>query len=704
MAIVDQGQAGTTLTQTVSAIPHWENVYSWTINKSAAPEVLNLFRNDTGSVQYTVTVMNDTGTIQVYIEGQVCITNGGAQDTSGLLSTLILETPVGTEILQQALDVSANPVLLAGQTFCYPYRINVPAGSIQPGQSFKVTADTTILNHSGHIGTPFGPATSASGNFPAQVTNINQSINVNDTNGVSAAFSALLPPAPQTLIYSRDYSCNAGQGYHTNTATIAETGQSASAVILVNCYDLIVTKTVQPAFTRLYKWTITKKAVDSGGVEVTSLTLGLNESFTVQYVIEVIPTFTDIDFKVTGTITVQNPNPEKTAVVVLSDIIQPGSISSTVTPATISVPPGTSVTASYSASLPDSASRSDQATAVLNNTPSGTTAFSSLNVPFDFSSAIITQVDACVNVMDSFAGMLNSAPVCSTQQFTYNRTFGPYASCTGGSLQFPNTATFTTTDTQFSGTATWSISVSVPCSGCTLTIGYWKTHAGFGPQPDVVTPLLPVLLGTSGGAKTVTVATASQAVSILNFGGSNGVIDASNGINRLYVQLLAALLNGKSGADTSAVASAISAANAFLATHNSLDWAGLNRTNRNFVNNLQSTLDQYNNGIIGPGHCSEQSSAFAAPVLLAAAATEADTDADPDAAAICTPPWCVGQSESVPEQAYQEDTSQAAAEPTVVMKRVGYCCPYQQYNYNYYYNKHCGCDYSPCHDRQQWYR
>ena len=60
MAIVDQGQAGTTLSETVTAIPHWNNVYHWTINKVATPGVLNLFRNDTGTVQYIVTVMNDT--------------------------------------------------------------------------------------------------------------------------------------------------------------------------------------------------------------------------------------------------------------------------------------------------------------------------------------------------------------------------------------------------------------------------------------------------------------------------------------------------------------------------------------------------------------------------------------------------------------------------------------------------------------------
>lgn len=54
----------------------------------------------------------------------------------------------------------------------------------------------------------------------------------------------------------------------------------------------------------------------------------------------------------------------------------------------------------------------------------------------------------------------------------------------------------------------------------------------------MVTPLLPLLRGTAGGAKTVTVASAQQAVTMLSFSG-----DASTGINRLYAQPLAAKLN-----------------------------------------------------------------------------------------------------------------------------------------------------------------
>ena len=134
--------------------------------------------------------------------------------------------------------------------------------------------------------------------------------------------------------------------------------------------------------------------------------------------------------------------------------------------------------------------------------------------------------------------------------------------------------------------------------GCTRTIGYWKNHAGFGPQADVVTPLLPVWLGTATGAKSVSVTSAARAVELLDKSG-----DASNGINKLYAQLLAAKLNIASGANGSAISQTIAQADAFLATHAAADWHSLSAAERQSVLTWASTLDDYNNGKIGPGHC-----------------------------------------------------------------------------------------------------
>ncbi|PKK84781.1 MAG: hypothetical protein CVT49_01105 [candidate division Zixibacteria bacterium HGW-Zixibacteria-1] len=150
---------------------------------------------------------------------------------------------------------------------------------------------------------------------------------------------------------------------------------------------------------------------------------------------------------------------------------------------------------------------------------------------------------------------------------------------------------------------TWDAGIWVPVQeGCTLTIGYWKTHAGFGPQDDMVTQFLPIWLGTAGGTKSLQVTNAAMAVAVLEmktYGTNN------NGITKLYAQLLGAKLNIANGADYDDVAATMAAADAFLATHDWTSWETLSRANKNLVGSWQSTLDNYNNGLIGPGHCNE---------------------------------------------------------------------------------------------------
>lgn len=151
---------------------------------------------------------------------------------------------------------------------------------------------------------------------------------------------------------------------------------------------------------------------------------------------------------------------------------------------------------------------------------------------------------------------------------------------------------------------TWDAGIYMPPQeGCSHTIGYWKTHAGFGPQADEVTQYLPIWLGTAGGAKSYQVTTAQMAVDFLSM---NVYGTSSNGITKLYGQLLGAKLSIADGAADGDIAATIAAADAFLAAHNYLDWAGLSNAQKSMVNGWKDMLDQYNNGLIGPGHCDEE--------------------------------------------------------------------------------------------------
>ncbi|HEX6309650.1 MAG TPA: hypothetical protein VFZ69_15855 [Longimicrobiales bacterium] len=143
----------------------------------------------------------------------------------------------------------------------------------------------------------------------------------------------------------------------------------------------------------------------------------------------------------------------------------------------------------------------------------------------------------------------------------------------------------------------YEVSGSPPQVGCTHTIGYWKTHAGFtGNNADVVTALLPIWLGDAGGTESIQVTTAAQAVAILDGMGSNGIA-------KLQAQLLGAKLSIADGASDADVAAAITAADSFLASNGTGDWDGLSKADKQMVNAWAETFDSFNNGLTGPGHC-----------------------------------------------------------------------------------------------------
>ncbi|MBU0985436.1 MAG: hypothetical protein KKA42_16300, partial [candidate division Zixibacteria bacterium] len=138
-------------------------------------------------------------------------------------------------------------------------------------------------------------------------------------------------------------------------------------------------------------------------------------------------------------------------------------------------------------------------------------------------------------------------------------------------------------------------------TGCTRTIGYWKTHAGTKRHGvDAVTPLLPIWLGTENGDKSVEITTAREAVAVL---GQKTLGRPWNGITKLYAQLLAAKLNMAAGASGDAVSGVVADADSFLAEHSWKSWNGLSWTEKKTVLEWKTTLDMYNNGKIGPGHC-----------------------------------------------------------------------------------------------------
>jgi hypothetical protein len=589
------------LSVTKTANTTFTRTYQWTIDKSVTPDTWNLFTGDSGTSQYTITVTKTGFTDSNWaVNGNITINNPAPE--SATISSV-------SDVISPSINASVN----CGVTFPYTLAaggtLNCSYSSALPDGTSRTNTATANVSSSSFIGTSSGTANVV---FGSPTTEVNASINVDDTNGSSYQFND-----SGSTSYTKTFTCDDDKGTHNNTATILETGQSDSASVTVNCYALTVTKDASTSSKRTYHWTIDKSADQS------SLTLSIGQSFLVNYTVTVdldktgYPPngYVDSDFAVNGNIAVNNPAPIAATINSVSDVISPN-INATVDCGSATFPytlaAGGTLSCTYSANLPNGDTRTNTATATqqnysydesLNPTPSGTTNHSG-SASVDFSNATVEEVDECIDVDDTLQGVLGTVCVNDAPKtFTYSRTIGPYEAC--GTYTVQNTASFTTNDTGTTGSDNWTVNVNVPCAGCSLTIGYWKTHAGFGPQADAVTPLLPQLLGTAGGAKSINVTTAAQAVQFLEFKGSDGVFGASNGINKLYAQLLGAKLNIENGADGSAVASTIALADAFLANNNSLNWSGLSRAQKNQVLSWATTLDNYNNGLIGPGHCSE---------------------------------------------------------------------------------------------------
>ena len=117
---------------------------------------------------------------------------------------------------------------------------------------------------------------------------------------------------------------------------------------------------------------------------------------------------------------------------------------------------------------------------------------------------------------------------------------------------------------------------------CTFTQGYWKTH------PDAW-PVDSLMLGTVMYSQ-------AQLLSILHQPAQG------NGLVILAHQLIAVLLNIANGADDTDVAMAVTAAQALIGGL-VVPPVGSGYLAPSSTSSLTQTLDDYNNGIIGPGHC-----------------------------------------------------------------------------------------------------
>lgn len=566
--------------------------FEWDISKTVSPDEWNLFSGDTGTSEYTVAVTQTGYTDSDWaVSGTVTVTNNTPYPAT---IESVSDEISGIGPIAVCGDVTFPVVLGPGESLDCDYATPLPDGSSR--------TNTATASTSGRVG---GAQGTADVEFSAPTTEVNATVNVDDTNGDSWLFT---DTGQQT--YERTFECDAGEGQHDNTATIRETGQSDSASVVVNCYALGVEKTAQTSFTRTWAWTITKTADES------DLTLAPGQVFDVTYAVEVDASSTDDDHAASGGIWISNPNPARAAELTgVTDLVSP-SIAATVNCPSLTVPAGGSLHCTYDAPLPDASSRTNTATATLQNnsydkdgnaTANGTTDFSG-SADVTFGADPTEEVDECVDVTDTETGFLGT--VCADvvpASFHYLVTYGPFAEpddC--GEHEFPNTAGFVTNDTGATGDDTWNLRITVACQqsgGCTLTLGYWKTHSSEGPAP------YDDAWGLIGPDEHLTYFLGSGQTYL-------DVLWTPPRRNAWYIlarQYIAAQMNMLNGASVpSDVQDAFDRATDLLSEY---DADGPKTPGENFIPKSKDrrkavkaakVLDQYNNGLLGPGHCDEQ--------------------------------------------------------------------------------------------------
>lgn len=575
-----------------TAITTFTRTIDWEVAKSVTPRNWYLFTGDSGTSVYTVrigkTVVDShwavSGTITIRNPAQTAATITGVTDT--VSPSIVAPVDCGVSFPYQ---------LGSGQTLVCTYSASLPDGKDRQN-TVDVTTTGAVTGASETVDVIFGDPTTTVGY---------EAVNVWDSHtGDLGTFTER-----GKVEYTREFSCeSATDGYieYPNTATIVETGESDAAGVRVKCYDLTVTKNADTSFDRKWTWQIDKSA------DETSLSLTEGQLATVDYEVTVDATAAEGNGSVSGDIWIANPNPERDAeLTAVSDVVSPN-IAADVDCTSLTVPSGGSLHCTYSADLPDDADRTNTATATLQNhdfgadgsgTPSGTTDFTG--------SALVTitgtpagEVDECIDVTDTNVGLLGT--VCAGEvpkTFTYSLTFGtsPDADVVleCGENSHPNVASFVTNDTAATGEDHWTVLVDVVCGGgCTLTPGYWKTHSAYGPAPFDDTWNLIQPAGQDSPFY----------LSGMSYYRVMWTSPSSNAYYILAHAYIAAELNQFNGASIPGpVLSAFNTATGLLETYTPAQIGvlrGNNALRQQFVA-LGGILDAYNNGVTGPGHCTD---------------------------------------------------------------------------------------------------
>lgn len=580
----------------------YTRTYTWDITKSAVPTSHTGQPGQVMTSEFTVTVDQHVTDSDFMVSGTITVSN-----PSPYRVAFVVEDKIGSS---SATVNCPTTMLDAGASVECTYSMSL-SGKVDGTNIATITTpnDARFGDSTAEQAYAFGEPTTIAG-YPV----------VTVTDDMQGSLGTASGDATFTYTYAEQCS-ETIDGYwpqreRVNTAKIDEIPDAkAQATVTWQCdlppnAALTVTKTADTAWDRDWDWTIEKSA-DQDSISP----LSLGQTLIVNYDVTVTPAKEDL-FKVSGQVNIQNDAAEPASITSVSDLMSPGGIGITLNCPDFSnglAGYGT-LTCSYERAL-----TAGEATAaglppaggstVLTNVATAATydTFWGVQTFTGEASATFTvpgtEADKCVEVTDNRLDAPLASQYCAesvAKVFEYPVQIGPYEEC--GTYTVPNVASLKMDDDK-ELTAEWTINVEVPClGGCTLTPGYWKTHSQKGPAPyDDTWALLDATLqegkifflsGQSyyqvlwtppqGGNAYYILAHAYIAAELNFLNEADPTSEVQAAFNeatekfKLYTPAQLAAMKGKGGTDTRA---------RFIA--------------------LAGILDGYNNGLTGPGHCSE---------------------------------------------------------------------------------------------------
>jgi hypothetical protein len=335
---------------TKSATPYFTRTFNWTIDKTVTPSVLALFNGESADVEWKILIDQTTSAdSNFYVLYSVSVNNPSPSNTNVTLSDALFGSAIDNTC------PVGQVALAAGATLNCSYRVNYPNAAAGTTVNNTVNADA----NAGGVG---DDSASASATFTNPTTLVNDTVTLADlislnggaTSDITASFTGNpVITGDTTLPFVQKLDCD-DEGKTVNVATIYgdnnEVIDSDDAEVNLTCYELLVTKDAELDFTRDFDWEITKSVTPTHD-------LFDGESGDVEWTVTVTKTETTYGYVVSGSITINNAHPTRSAEInTLADIVALNIVANITdcapTPVTpLIVPAAGSVTCHYSTAV-----------------------------------------------------------------------------------------------------------------------------------------------------------------------------------------------------------------------------------------------------------------------------------------------------------------------------------------------------------------